>query len=89
MQLYLVFPKSDGAPLRALRAFERVHVAAGAKQHVTFHLQPRDLSYVNERGDHIVGAGTYRIRVGGGQPGTAASGAEVPLTIRGEQKLPD
>ena len=89
VQLYLIFPKSGGAPLRALRAFERVHVAAGANQHVTFQLQPRDLSYVNEKGDHMVGSGTYQVRVGGGQPGTAARGVEVSLTIRGEQKLPD
>ena len=36
VQLYLGFPKTPGAPLRALRAFTRVHVDAGKTQHVHF-----------------------------------------------------
>jgi hypothetical protein len=39
-------------------------------QHLSFTLQPRDLSYVSERGDRIVGSGTYGVSVGGGLPGT-------------------
>jgi hypothetical protein len=31
-QLYLEFPDVPGAPLRALRAFQRVHLEAGASQ---------------------------------------------------------
>ena len=34
VQLYLTFPKLPGAPLRALRGFERVHFRAGEQQHV-------------------------------------------------------
>jgi beta-glucosidase len=52
-------------------------------------LQPRDLSYVNEAGDRLVGAGDYVIAVGGGQPGTSAAHAEAHLAITGEQKLPE
>lgn len=88
VELYLEFPKTAGAPLRALRAFTRVHLSAGAKQHVTFSLQPRDLSYVNERGDRIVGSGEYQISVGGAQPGNAP-GLSAALTIRGVHKLPE
>jgi len=87
VELYITFPKLEGAPLHALRGFTRVHVEAGAQQHVKLSLQPRDLSYVNEAGDRFVGAGDYVISVGGGQPGTPAAKAETHLTIRGEQKL--
>jgi beta-glucosidase len=87
-ELFLTFPKVPGAPLRALRGFARVHLAAGVKTHLTFNLQPRDLSYVNEQGDRMVGAGEYQVSVGGGQPGNAP-GLRSNLVIHGEQKLPE
>jgi len=89
VELYVNFPKLAGAPLRALRGFTRVHVAAGAVQHVKLALQPRDLSYVNEAGDRMVAAGDYVISAGGGQPGTSAAQAEARLSVRGEQRLPE
>jgi beta-glucosidase len=88
-ELYLSFPKVAGAPIRALRGFQRVHLDPGQTQRVHFKLDPRALSCVNEAGDHVVAAGTYRIYVGGGQPGTDAPGAEVQLSMEGESKLPD
>src|SRR5437764_10005995 len=48
VELYVNFPKLPGAPVRALRGFTRVHLAAGESRHVKLELQPRDLSYVNE-----------------------------------------
>jgi beta-glucosidase len=88
-ELYISFPKVAGAPLKALRGFKRVHLKAGEQQHVKLTLGLRDLSYVNEAGDRLVGAGDYLITVGGGQPGTAAPHADSHLTIQGEQKLPE
>jgi len=88
VQAYIVFPKLPGAPLRALRAFQRVSIRAGQTQHVRLTLDPRDLSMVNEEGTRLVAAGDYKLFVGGGQPGTGAAGAEVALKIQGEQKLP-
>jgi beta-glucosidase len=88
VQVYLVFPKLSGAPLRALRAFQRVSIRPGQTQHVRFTLNARDLSMVNEEGTRLVAAGSYKLFVGGGQPGTGVPGAELPLTIQGEQKLP-
>ena len=88
-ELYLHFPESAGAPIRALRGFTRVHLGAGETRHVAFTLQARDLSQVNEAGDRIVAAGPYRISVGGGQPGTGATVVETSFSIRGEQKLPE
>jgi beta-glucosidase len=89
VELYVNFPKLPGAPLRALRGFTRVHLGAGEQRNVKLTLQPRDLSYVNEAGDRMVGAGDYTITAGGGQPGTAAPQADARLSIRGEQKLPE
>jgi beta-glucosidase len=88
-ELYINFPKLAGAPLKALRGFERMHLKAGEQQHVKLTLGPRDLSYVNEAGDRLVAAGDYLITVGGGQPGTAAPHTDSHLTIQGEQKLPE
>jgi beta-glucosidase len=89
VQLYITFPKLAGAPLRALRGFNRVNVRAGEQKHVKLTLGPRDLSYVNDAGDRLVGAGDYLITAGGGQPGAAAPHADAHLTIQGEQKLPE
>jgi beta-glucosidase len=86
-ELYLIFPKAPGAPIRALRGFKRIHLGAGETRHVGFNLLARDLSVVTEAGDRIVAAGAYRISVGGGQPGTGAPVAEGSFSIRGEQKL--
>jgi beta-glucosidase len=88
-ELYLTFPKLVGAPIRALRAFARVHVASSATQPLHFTLSPRDLSLVNESGDRVVAAGTYTISVGGGQPGSSVSGSETRLSIDGNERLPD
>ncbi len=88
VQAYIVFPKLPGAPLKALRGFQRVNIPAGQTKHVRLTLDPRDLSMVNEEGTRLVAAGAYKLFVGGGQPGTGAAGVELPLTIQGEQKLP-
>jgi beta-glucosidase len=89
VELYVSFPKLAGAPLRALRGFTRIYLNAGDQKHVTLSLQPRDLSYVNETGDRMIGAGDYIISVGGGQPDTGAAEVETHVAIHGEQKLPE
>jgi beta-glucosidase len=87
-ELYLEFPSIPGAPARALRGFARVRLPAGESRHVTYTLNPRDLSMVNEQGEHLVVAGEYTVFVGGSQPGDMAKGVESKLTITGETKLP-
>ncbi len=89
VELYLTFPKLSGAPIRALRGFVHLNLDAGELRHVKLALQPRDLSYVNEAGDRVISAGDYIVTVGGGQPGTTAMQVESPLSIRGEQRLPE
>ncbi len=89
VELYLGFPKSPSSPIHALRGIARVHLSAGETQHVRFALDARDLSAVNRAGDRIIASGTYRITVGGGQPGTAAPQAAAAFEVSGEQKLPE
>jgi beta-glucosidase len=88
-QLYLEFPNVPGAPLRALRAFQRVHLEAGASQKLHFELQPRDLSMVTEAGVPIIAEGEYQLSVGGGQPNTGAPVLTQPLNIEGKLVLPE
>jgi beta-glucosidase len=89
VQLYLSFPKSPYNPIHALRGASRIHLTGGETQHVTFKLDARDLSGVDGNGDRVVAAGSYRISVGAGQPGTGAPQAEAEFAISGEQRLPD
>jgi len=87
-ELYLEFPSAPGAPARALRGFTRAHLAPGETRHLSFNLKPRDLSMVNESGEHVVAPGTYTVFVGGAQPSDTTSGVKATLEITGEQKLP-
>ena len=89
VEIYLTFPKVPGAPLRALRGFTRVHIAAGEAAHVRLDLNKRDLSMVDENGNRIVSPGSYTLSVGGGQPGTSAPVAEAAFTINGKLDLPE
>jgi beta-glucosidase len=89
VQLYLSFPKLAGAPLRALRGFERVHLEPGASRRVRFELSPRDLSLVTEAGQIEVAEGEYTLSIGGGQPGTGAPGVAQTFRVKGSLTLPE
>jgi beta-glucosidase len=89
VELYLSFPKVPGTPIRALRSFERVNLAAGATEHVHFDLSPRDLSFVTGAGDRVVGSGTYIINVGGSQPTPSSTTSATIFNVTGESKLPE
>ncbi|HEY2468595.1 MAG TPA: glycoside hydrolase family 3 C-terminal domain-containing protein [Terracidiphilus sp.] len=89
VQLYLKFPNLPGAPLRALRGFERVHLAAGQSQKVHFELKNRDLSMVTEAGEPVIAAGDYTVFVGGGQPDTSAQTLTGTFHINGTKTLPE
>jgi beta-glucosidase len=87
-ELYLEFPPLPGAPLRALRGFKRSHLAPGETRQVTFTLKARDLSMVNEKGEHVVAPGEYTLFVGGAQPGESAGGVRAKVEITGQVELP-
>lgn len=81
VELYLSFPKFPGAPIHALRGVTRIHLAGGETQRVDFRLDARDLSAVHSNGDLVVATGTYRLTIGGGQPGTPASQTSAEFVV--------
>ncbi len=87
-QLYLDFPDRPGTPRIALRGFQRVALRPGEAHSVTFDLSPRDLSSVALDGARSVAAGTYRVTVGAGQPGTGVAGQTANFTARQSAELP-
>jgi beta-glucosidase len=88
VQLYLTALGRDGAPLRSLKAFERVHLQPGEDKMITFALQPRDLALADDQGVMRITPGEYRLWVGGGQPGTVAPGRESSFRVTGSATLP-
>ena len=89
VQLYLKFPDVKGAPRVALRGFQRIHLEAGASQHVHFELKPRGLGMVTEDGNPIIAQGDYTISIGGGQPDTGAPDISAHFHIDGQCALPE
>jgi beta-glucosidase len=89
VQLYLKFPEVPGAPIRALRGFQRVHLEPGASQKVEFHLKSRDLSMVTEAGDFIIAEGKYTVAIGGGQPGIGTPSISGNFKVEGQIMLPE
>jgi beta-glucosidase len=87
VQLYLKFPPVKGAPVIALRGFERIHLEPGASQKVHFDLKPRDLGVVTEDGNPIIAQGDYIISIGGGQPDTGVPGVSGHFHIDGQYAL--
>ncbi len=94
VQLYITHPGIEGAPLRALAGFQRIHFAPHASQTVTFTLSPRELSIVDPNGTRRVPAGPVELWLGGGQffsgPGRQSpNGRFLKLTITNSSTLPN
>ncbi|HNT76207.1 MAG TPA: glycoside hydrolase family 3 C-terminal domain-containing protein [Anaerolineae bacterium] len=69
-------------PIRHLEGFARVHLEPGAAQTVTFTLNPRQMSIVDDAGQYVVEPGRFEVWVGGGQPGTGAPGVSGSFAVR-------
>jgi beta-glucosidase len=94
VQLYLTHPGVAGAPLRAMKGFQRIHLNRGEKKTVKFVLRDRDLSIVDESGKHHIVPGKVQAWLGSGQPITTATttkpaGQYTEFTITSEATLPD
>jgi beta-glucosidase len=91
VQLYLKHPGVAGAPLRALKGFQRIHLDQGQKQQVTFTLHDRDLSTVDADGKRQIVPGKVEVWVGGGQPIglPKTAGIRTEFTIVNTATLPD
>ena len=69
-QVYLGAPSvaPDGVqfPIRALAAFDRVHIPAGASKAVTLHIAPRQLQFWSTKDDKwVTASGKRTVSVGG------------------------
>jgi beta-glucosidase len=92
-QLYLSQPGAAGAPIRALKGFERVHLKTGETRRLSFTLDPRALSIVDPQGVRKVVPGQVQVWIGGGQPVARAglarpAGVAASFSISGEAKIP-
>ena len=85
-ELYLTPPAAEGAPIRTLQGFQRVHLKPAERRRLTFTLSPRQLSTVAPDGTRAVTAGHYTLFVAGSQPMDDSQPAH--LTINGKQELP-
>jgi beta-glucosidase len=81
VQLYLTHLGVEGAPLRSLAGFQRVHLEPGASKTVKFSLRDRDLSIVDADGVRRIVPGDAKVWIGGGQP---IAGPGQPTTVGAE-----
>jgi beta-glucosidase len=82
-ELYIEYGQRADAPIRALKGFQRIHLAPGQTRRVSFTLSPRDLSLATEKGALMVQPGSYTVYVGGSQPGKGATVASATFEITG------
>jgi len=68
VQVYLTHAGVNGAPLRSLAGFQRVHVDVGVTEHVQIKVPNRNLSIVDPDGNRKIVPGEVQVWVGGGQP---------------------
>jgi beta-glucosidase len=92
VQLYLTHPGVDGAPIRALTGFQRIHLDTAASKTVEFTLHDRDLSVVDEAGIRRIVPGAVDVWIGGGQPvagpgQSPTKGAQAKFTITSSATL--
>ncbi len=87
-ELYLTSPHTNVSPNIVLDGFTRVSLAPGETKHVTFTLDPRTRSQVDEKGTRAVTPGSYRVTVGGAQPSETTSSQATTFTIEGASELP-
>jgi beta-glucosidase len=93
VQLYLTHPSVPGAPRRALKGFQRIHLDRGAQKTVSFALSSRDLGIVDLDGKHRIAPGTVDVWIGSGQPlereNINPAGMKGQFTITSGATLPD
>jgi len=94
VELYLTHPGVEGAPIRSLNGFQRIHLNAGEQKTVSFTLRDRELSVVDEAGKTQILTGPVEVWIGGGQPvaprgGAIPPGMKTQFQITSAATLPD
>jgi beta-glucosidase len=89
-ELYLAPPQTSMSPILALAGFELLHFNPGEIRHVTFQLDPRTLSQVDDKGIRAITPGHYRISLGSSQPSgdSAQSVRWKDFSVSGTEQLP-
>jgi len=87
VEVYLVPPSSELAPLRQLVAFERLHLLPGESKELRLTVDPRQLSIVDAAGRRSIEPGNYTLYVGESQPAAGARGLNFAVT--GTKELPE
>jgi beta-glucosidase len=93
VEVYLTRRGVEGAPIRSLAGFRRVHIEAGQTQLVRIETPNRNLSIVGADGTRKIVPGELQVWVGGGQPVTReglpkTAGISGSVKIEGEAVLP-
>jgi beta-glucosidase len=93
VQLYVKdLEASCTVPHHDLRGFERITLAPGESRTVTFELDARALSLIDERGRRVLEPGRFRLTIGGSQPDArsaallGAAPLAVELGVTGERR---
>jgi len=86
VQLYVTdVAASVPVPVRTLVAFRRIGLRPGERRRVTFTITPRQQSLIDDAGTRVIEPGTFRIGVGGKQPGfTGNADASTTGVVTGE-----
>ena len=87
-ELYLTPPHTDVSPKLALDGYTRVHLAPGETKHISFTLDPRTLSQVDDKGARAVTPGSYHVAIGGAQPSETTNSQTAEFTVEGTSALP-
>jgi beta-glucosidase len=82
VEIYLLPKEMNGAPLRTLIGFQKVHLRKGETKPFQITISPRQLSLVRSDGKRSVMAGDYELYLGGGPP-SHDTGIFLPLRIEG------
>jgi beta-glucosidase len=61
-------PREPRQPLRALAAFDRIHLAPGESARVELRLPAESFASIDEKGAREYRAGAFDVSIGGGQP---------------------
>lgn len=73
---------SVARPVRELKGFERVSLAAGETKTITFKLGTKELSYLDDNGNEVLEPGRFQVWVGGDS--NAELGTEFEITPDGK-----
>jgi beta-glucosidase len=82
VQLYISnLSSSVPVPIRALKAFKRIHLLPGEVKTVSFSIAPEAFSVIDEQNKRVVKPGFFEFTVGGGQP-KAKTGIREPGILK-------